>query len=293
MSEEVAKIRSRGIGGSDVAAICGLSPWKTAYQVWEDKLGMSERQPMNDRMAYGLMVEPVIRQWYADETGRAVRLPNKIIAHPRHDFMIASLDGFTDDNRVIEIKTAGSSKEWGEPGSDEIPVYYRTQVEHYLIVTGFEVADVVVSFSGQMPLIYEVPADKELQEMLIEKEAAFWELVKSRTPPEPVTYTDMVARFKKSTEVTITATPGIVEAVRRLREFKALSGAEEELKAPIMGFMGEADTLLDVDGTVLVTWRSPKKAGKRFNMDAFKSDHPDIYAEYLREQEASRRFLIK
>ena len=34
--------RRSGIGGSDIAAICGLSPYQTPYDVWLDKLGQWE-----------------------------------------------------------------------------------------------------------------------------------------------------------------------------------------------------------------------------------------------------------
>ena len=64
-------------------------------------------------MDWGKRMEPAIRQWYSDQTGRSVRLPDKILYHPVHQFMLASLDGFTDDNRVVEIKTARYSKDWG------------------------------------------------------------------------------------------------------------------------------------------------------------------------------------
>ena len=89
-----------------------------------------------------------------------MRLPEKILYHSKYPFMLASLDGFTDDNRVVEIKTARSGKGWGEPGSNEIPDYYILQVQHYMIVTGFEVTDVPVSIAGGSPELYEVPADK-------------------------------------------------------------------------------------------------------------------------------------
>ena len=105
--------RRKGIGGSDVAAIMGLSPWKTAYQIYQDKRGEVKDFEGSAVMDWGKRMEPAIRQWYSDQTGRSVRLPDKILYHPVHQFMLASLDGFTDDNRVVEIKTARYSKDWG------------------------------------------------------------------------------------------------------------------------------------------------------------------------------------
>ena len=159
--------RRKGIGGSDVAAIMGLSPWKTAYQVYQEKRKEVEDWSGNDLTDWGKRMEPAIRQWYSDKTGRDVRLPDKIMYHPQHPFMLASLDGFTDDGRVVEIKTARNGKEWGEPGTNQIPDYYAVQVHHYMTITGFQVADIPVSIAGGSPSLYVVEADKEISEMII------------------------------------------------------------------------------------------------------------------------------
>lgn len=260
--------RRKGIGGSDVAAILGLSPWRSAFDVWLDKLGLYESVEQTPEMSYGLLVEPVIRQWYSNETGRTVYLPAKILQHPEHPFMLASLDGLTDDERVLEIKTARSSSDWGDPGTDQIPVYYQTQAQHYLCVTGLDACDVVVSFAGTMPLIYTVEADSEAHEMLIDAEAEFWALVESQTPPEPVTYSDMVSRFKTSTATQIRASEEIMEALGLLKlintDMKTWGMECERLKADIMKFMGANDTLVDSTGKLLVKWKQGRDGVRRF-----------------------------
>src|SRR5512139_912790 len=98
MREEWLKERSNGIGGSDAAPICGLSPWKSAYQVWLEKRGEADGpQQDNEPMFWGRTLEPVIRQRYADVTGRTVTVPNEILVHPKYDWMLASLDGIAGD----------------------------------------------------------------------------------------------------------------------------------------------------------------------------------------------------
>jgi putative phage-type endonuclease len=288
--------RRKGIGGSDAAAICGVSPYRTPLQVWEDKRGLSGVMPDNDAMLWGRILEPAVRQRYADVTGRAVRVPEGILQHPQFNFMLANIDGFTDDKRGVEVKTAASPKEWGDPGTDEIPLLYIFQVQHYMTITGFAVFDVPVLIGGRDFRIYEVPADNELQEMLVEKEAAFWKMVQEATPPEPVNYEDVLRRFRQSKAETITATGGIVDSVNQLRhvreELKKIEADEEALKTYILGQMKEADTLIDVDGSVLATWKSNKPVN-RVDLKALQKDLPDIYSKYLKPGEASRRFLLK
>ena len=47
------KGRRTGIGGSDVAAVLGLNPWKTPLDVWNDKLGISEDKEMSEPAYWG------------------------------------------------------------------------------------------------------------------------------------------------------------------------------------------------------------------------------------------------
>jgi putative phage-type endonuclease len=231
--------RRRGIGGSDVAAIMGLSPFKTAFRVYQEKRKEVDDWGGNALTDWGSRMEPAIRQWYSDTTGRAVRLPDKIIFNEKYPYMLASLDGFTDDPRGVEIKTARSGRDWGEPGTDQIPDYYLVQVQHYMIVTGFPVFDVPVSIGGGAPELYEVPADKELQEMIIEAEARFWEQVQNGNPPDVTTYADAVARFgKNATSGAVIASAAAILDVVNLHqvreEMKALEEREEFLKGNLI-----------------------------------------------------------
>lgn len=289
--------RRLGIGGSDAAAILGLSKWRTPYDVYADKLGLVDEAPDNEAMLWGRLQEPLIRQQYADRTGRAVTVPGSSLVHPVHGFMRANLDGATDDQRVFEAKTARTAQDWGEPGTDEVPQAYLLQVQHYMIVTGFAVADVAVLIGGSDFRIYEVPADPELQEMMIEAEAAFWERVQRQDPPEPVTLADAQARFGRASKSgAVVATEEVEKAVRHLANIKTqinvLKADEDEAKAIVMAAMGEMDTLASPGGQVLATWKAAKPA-QRFDTKAFQAAQPALYAQFLKTGEPSRRLLIK
>ena len=291
--------RRKGIGGSDIAAVMGLSPWKTAYQVYQEKRKEVANWEGNEATDWGKRMEPAIRQWYSDTTGRSVRVPEKIITHSRYPFMLASIDGFTDDPlRGLEIKTARSVKGWGEPGSNEIPDYYILQVQHYMTVTAFPVFDVAVSIGGGSPVLYEVPEDRELQEMIIDACAAFWQRVVDGNPPDAVSFSDAVARFGKSAaKGAVIASPGVcldVADLRAVRDEKAaLEAKEEEIKGRLIAVLGDAgDTLVDAGGETLLTYRLAN-GRKTFDAKAFEKDHPDIYQKYVKQSEPVRRFLLK
>jgi len=290
--------RRRGIGGSDIAAIMGISPWKSAYRVYQEKRREVEDWQGNALTDWGQRLEPMIRQWYSDETGRAVRVPEKILVSTKHPFLFASLDGFTDDNRVVEIKTARSGKDWGEPGTDEIPDYYALQVQHYLIVTGYEFCDVPVSIAGSPPELYEVTADKDIQGMIIEAAAKFWEQVQKGIPPEPASYADVVQRYGRSrAEGVVIADRETVAAIEKLRDVRAaqldLKVQEEDLKGCIIKALSDlGDTLTDDGDNTLVTYKMAK-GRKSFDAKAFQKDYPDMYEKYLTNGKGSRRFLLK
>lgn len=293
--------RRTGIGGSDVAAILGLSKWATPLQVYQQKRGELGDQPDNPAMRWGRYLEPVVRQAYADETGNEVRVLDQMLRHPLHEFMVANLDGFVapehGPRRIFEAKTARTAEGWGEPGSDEIPQPYLLQVQHYLAVTGFIVADVAVLVGGSDFRIYEVPEDRELQEMMIDAEAEFWSRVQRGDPPEPVTVADAVARWGRSSRSDIvTADEATLQAVQTLRaardSIKAAEAIEETAKAIVMKALGECDTLADAAGKALVTWRA-SAAPQRFDVAAFRAAHPDLHAQFLMAGEPARRFLLK
>lgn len=292
MREDWLEKRKQGIGGSDAPAVCGVSPWKSPYQVWVEKTGNADEHPVEETepMYWGKALEPAIRQRYADQTGRTVIVPKDILVHPKHDWMIGSLDGLATD-RVLEIKTSRTLQGWGEPGSDEIPDFYRIQVEHYMMITKLTLTDVAALIGGSDFRIYTVEADPVLQELILEREAQFWELVKKGTPPEPTAFSDIKSRYRISKAVPIQATDLVIVAIEQLKKVKELTAEEEKYKAIIMGHMKDADTLMDED-KILATWKTAK-ASQRLDQKFLQEKYPDIYKECLKEADPIRRLLIK
>lgn len=289
--------RRKGIGGSDVAAILGLSQWRTPFEVWQDKRGVLVETPENAAMRWGNLLEPVVRQEYSDTTGRDVLLAEGMLTHSAHPFMLANLDGFTPDGRIYEGKTARTAQGWGEPGTDEVPQAYLFQVQHYMAITGYPVADIAVLIGGSDFRIYTVEADLDLHEMLIAAEAEFWRRVVENDPPETVTMADAVARWgRESHERSIIADADLEHAVGQLRLANVMKAdAEnmiEEHKATIMRALGDADTLVDVTGKPLVTWKASKPR-ETFDAKALKAANPEIHAQFVKVGNPSRTFLIK
>lgn len=288
--------RKQGVGGSDCAAALGQSRWKSPYQLYCEKRGELEPVKQNWDMRRGKIMEPLLRQHYADTTGRTVKIIKGILVHPEFDFIRYSPDGLSDDRRLQEFKTARSGKEWGDAGTDNIPQEYVLQVQHGLLVTGYEVADISVSIGGGEPQYFEVEADRELQGMIIDGLHEFWRRVKEGDAPEATTAEDVARRHPKANPEGIFATPDIIQVIDHLKnirnELERYEADEEDLKTKIKLFMGDHDTLLGSVGNVLCTWKNRKGAAK-INSKKLREDYPDIAEIYTEISPDGRTFLVK
>lgn len=263
--------RRTGIGGSDAAAIAGLSRWRTPLDVYLDKRGEGPERPENAAMLWGRRMEPYLRDDYSNATGRVVRVPQEILRHPEYDFMIGNIDGLTDDGRLLEVKTARFlDDQWGEPHTDQVREDYRIQVQHYMAITALPVCDIGLGIWGDDLRIYTVPADVELQKLLIEIERTFWhEHVLKGIPPDPITVAEARVRWPVSEDRAVQASAETVAAVKRLgelrAEIKSLQTEADRTQTVICRAMGENDVLLD-GKLELCTWKSTKKGSRVFRL---------------------------
>lgn len=155
------KHRKKYIGGSDVACILGLNPWKSNVQLYREKKGLVEPADLSDNalVQYGTKAEEHIRALFAlDHPNLTVEyVPNNSWHNSKYPFAAASLDGFTTDENgrrgILEIKTATiTSKAQSEKWKDgHIPDNYYCQVLFYLGVTEFAFVDLRANLKYEMP----------------------------------------------------------------------------------------------------------------------------------------------
>ena len=293
--------RKKGIGGSDLAPILGISPYSTALDIYNEKLSLVVKEKTESiAIKFGNILEPVVRDMYVEVTGEEMEKHDQII---RKDFMIASIDGLTKSGKVLEIKTARNDKGWGEQGTDEIPIHYATQVQHYLMVTGAELADVAVLIAGSDFRIYTVHANKELQDLIFKKEKEFWEMVQNKTPPEPQNSNDLSILYPHSSLDSIDITPEIRDKIGLLailsKEYKDLDVRIESLKFQLKSFMKDSECILDA-GNPIVTYKSTKgRVTTKWEEvvialeQKYGEEVKKIIQEKTSESKGYRRFLIK
>lgn len=264
-------------------------------ELFLDKRGELVNDGETQPQRWGNLLEPVVRQEIATVTGRRIVTPeHTLIWHKAIPFAFATVDGIADDSRLVECKTSRNGDGWGEPGTDQIPEEYQLQVQHCLAVTGLVVADVGVLIGGSDFRLYEVAADNDVQTMLFELEAEFWKSVESGEPPAPINRDDVRRRWRKSNDAAVQADQETLSAIEELRALKeALALAEDradELAATIQFKMQEAAELL-AGATKLATWKNVNTS-PRFDLEAFKAAHEDLWKQFLKPAAVQRRFLL-
>ena len=257
-AEQIAT-RQTGIGGSDAAVVLGLSRFKTALQLYLEKRGELpiEEPPDSEVIWWGRALEPIVRQRYSEDTGRVVLMPAGTLAHAKHPFMLAHVDGLIQgEPRGYEGKTAFRSTGWGEEGTDQIPRDALLQVHHYLTVTNFEVWDIAVLIQRHFQ-VYEVKRDLEMSEMLIATETDFMRRVREGDPPsldyDHPTARDIVRKlYPGTTGVRMDASPAAIAWREQLAAAQAIEKSAkaniESLKSRLLEEMGEAALLAYPDG---------------------------------------------
>lgn len=274
ITEEQRQERMLGLGGSDMPIILGLSNYKTPYQLYLEKTGLVQpTDEMTDFQYWGHKLEDVIRQEFALRNKVEVQCPDTII-HPFHEFLRGNIDGFIPEwNAILEVKCSAGwmASQWGEDGSDVIPMQYLVQVAHYCAIKNADCAYIAVLIGGNNYREFKYTRDLVLEEKIINAAKTFWNCVQTRTPPAAINQVDLNLMFPKhNPEKTVTAEPEIKEQIATLAEtkfkIKQLSEVEDQYKFNIMQFMQDAEALVNEDGVPIVSWKANKRGSRTFLM---------------------------
>jgi putative phage-type endonuclease len=293
MITEQQRIERRGyIGGSDAAAIVGVSPYRTAIELWQEKTGQVE--PGNDTPSepaeWGNILENVVAKEYSRRTGLKIARVNQTRQHAAHDWMRANLDRrVIGKPEIVEIKTVRGLGD--EPRPDHL-----LQVRHYMAVTDTERAHLVYLIAGQRLQSFVIERDMQAEELLIKAEAEFWRHVQDKTPPAVQRITDLRLLHPQDNGQAITVDCDTAYALKQLRTYRA---KREEIEAEISRHeaiiqeaMGDAAALVSETGQTVVTWKTSKPS-EVIDTRRLKEEQPELAARYLTTRAGSRRFVVK
>ena len=295
--EDWLEQRKLGIGGSDAAAILGLSPFTSAMSVYMDKLGLSTDKPENEAIWLGNVLEAAVADRFAEDTGLQVQKRNAIFKHPEHEFMLANIDRWiVGKNAGLEIKTTSMLT---KIDFDEgvIPPHYYVQCLHYMAVTGADEWYLAVLVIGRGFHIMYVKRDEDEIKNLIEAEKKFWhDHILAQVPPPPdgseSAANILKEMFPRATDLSLVPIYGTEDKIQTILDLKDrikdLEKQKDKLEQEIQYQIGQHDGA-EANG-FRVYWKNQSRTG--IDSKRLEKELPEIYAEYLKPI-TYRKFDIK
>ena len=256
--------RSKYVGASEIAVVCGISPWKTPYKLFREKTGLDEREPPSQFMEWGIKLEPVILQKYADMHDTEVIDQQRAF---KKGNVVCHIDGYDrKHNRLTEAKTVNAfAKEW----DDEIPDYYHVQCLAQIELVQPHYPDlkeclVSVLKGGNTYAEHIIKRDEELGQKLITKADHWFKAhILNNVAPDTETTSDILAKYQfgGSNKSIIQATADTITVLNKIEQYQAQErGAKsklDELKNSLRMMMGDC-THLQLHDQVLATWTQSK-----------------------------------
>ena len=305
INQDFSLDRSKYLGGSDIGAILGLSRFRSPLEVWMEKTGKEVKRLDSLPLRFGSFAESFVASEYSRSTGFLLIHDESIYVHPEYSFMSAHIDRFVLEGgacaptRILECKTANpfSLGDWGEVGTDQVPLTYLCQCLWYMAITNISRVDLAVLFGNSDFRIYEISRDLELESTILQKASFFWNTyVLHDVPPPAMSEEDCQTLFSKGDPAkSVEAKIETLELTKRLHLLNHEIDVREEeisaMKQNIMNQMGAAETLT-YQGKVLATWKAPKPSF-RLDSKTLEQEHPEIASHYKIPVQNSRRLVIK
>lgn len=308
------------VGGSDVAAIFGVSPWTTPLELWLVKKGRIKppKKSNANQLQMGHLLEPIAAYWYEQKSGNAVIEDTNLYQHADHPYALANFDRrFTrasdGEPGILECKSCTYHKagDWAE---DAIPLYYELQLRFYLAVADVDIG----AFSavwGNNPdndlAMPEIVRDKAKEDMIFEKlEEWNWSLENDKPPTmqdvKPKLALESLARIYGSSQKSLPTVEFSGKYEKSLRKIAMLQGELTTRNAEIKKLEKEieahsvriAEAMKEHEHGVLTTTNDKllidfvTRKTRRPDSKALKEKYPSVYDEVLKTSE-SRKVKVR
>jgi len=322
--DEWLSYRRQGIGGSDAAAVLGISPFRTAVDLYYDKLNL----PIDDdgsnwvAMEMGTLLEDLVARIFAKKTGLRIYQRKCMFQHPHHLWMLADLDYLVElpdgTTAILELKTTNynARDKWEHNGREIVPVYYEVQGRHYMAVMNIDRVYFCCLYgnSEDEVMIRRIDRDMDYESELIALEEDFWlNHVQAQVPPPYVEddgelILESLRRLRgpsrKDAPPVLLTPPQSAKVFHymELRDKKLALDAEvrkledemRRMKALILVDMkgGCKAVYEDASGQYTVTFSQSRREGIfKDNLLRLKEAYPDIYAEYATTSESEKMYV--
>jgi putative phage-type endonuclease len=280
--EWLAAKKELGIGASEAAAACGLSSYRTPFDVYSWHAGLSVDTIQTEQMEWGHLLEGPVAMYGARKLGIHVRRGGSLLQSIEWPWMVCTPDYWAGKD-LIQIKTANAfARDFGEEGTDQVPQDYLLQEQHEMAVTGASRAHLWVLLGGQKFRHFLIPRDYETIIAIVELERRLWqERITPGVPPDldgsEGASAFLAARYAESNGLTVEATEDVqawgLDYLAAIEAAKVAEAAKVVAAQKIQDFLGE--NVAAQGGDIIVRWTPVKestytvtrKAGRRFSVD--------------------------
>jgi predicted phage-related endonuclease len=286
-----------------LAVILNVSPYKiTPGDIYWSKKTPTESEP-TEAMSVGNYLEEALLRFFCDETGNKITRNQFRVAFSGRGqgVFAANCDAIVQDKpEIVEAKYANAeyAQQYGEVGSDQVPVHVVVQVQQQMYCTGAVRAWVVAALAGfgLTMRLYCVHRDEQLITTIIEKGMDWWvKHVVAGVPPEgaetpPIDFLSSIERQPGSViELTAEAQAVAEEFEKAKAEEKEWSEKVTALRTKLIQNLGEAEIGRFTDGRTL---EFQSRTTTRFDKTMLTADHPELAAQYTKET-GYRALIIK
>ena len=271
--------RQKGVGGSDIASICGINPWHSALACYYDKTEkIPELEAENLPAELGIFLEPFIavkfEKWLKENEDIDIVIMKApyIFQHPTNKIALANLDGhffhpLKNEDVIVEYKTT-SERNYTNWIDENIPDYYYLQIQWYLYVTDCKTCYLATLVGNNKFIVTVIERNDEVIEQINVKVDEFWKnFIEKKVAPAPdgsASAKEILNLMYKDVEVGKEITIeepefiGYMEAVSSIKsKAKDLKKDLEQYQQWIKEKMGTAET--GFCGEWKITWKEQQK----------------------------------
>lgn len=297
------KARTKGIGGSEIAAIRGRSSWSSPRDVYIRKVPQFGSEPesfQSEAAHWGHLLEPVVFNEWCTRTGRrGIQIPVSLQSDD-NPILIANVDGFEldeDDNvlGLIEIKTT-SLHNLGHWSEGEVPEYYVEQIQWYMGITGLTTTAIACCVGGQKLFYYDLPFVAPVFKAQTEEATAFWNdyVIPQIAPPATDIDAERIAKLRGEEEVTQPVVTDDEETINLLEEYvdirqqiSILEKQKKTLYAQALEKLGSASEMLAGDRLM----KTSTTYRRVCDYDTLQNKYPSVYDEVISKSPSVRLYI--
>lgn len=265
ITEEQKIKRQKFIGSSDVAAILGLDPFKTQYDLWLEKTNkLHSDNKDSTAMKRGNYLEPAILAYAADELGELITNPQELEFIEQSAKLIDHPDALVKDSRKpVEAKSKNlfSTEKWGEPYTDDIPDRCIVQSHVHMICTKTDYCHIPVYLPLREFQMFGTPLVPSLVEYILESIGKFWRHVENDTPPDGLPTISVINRVIRTPRAETQIPADIMRQWLQCKdELKAAEHRLAEAEAALKKALGTAEVGLSDEVGRITFYETERKS---------------------------------